>query len=125
MFQEQFPLSFARTFVFFSFLFLDHSFVRFVFNNLMVSFWSSNLATKYIVNSICLAAFSVYFVSFSLLSFFFSFWIQPENKNSDGNCYKTFARGSIFLRNMTLTNTVHVFFFFFFNTHVYNSVVTY
>lgn len=40
--------------------------------------------------------------------------VSGQKCNSAGNCYKTFARGFIFLRNMTLTNTIHIF-----NTHVY------
>lgn len=35
--------------------------------------------------------------------------LSDKASNSAGNCYKTFARGSIFL-NMTLTNTIHIFF---------------
>lgn len=57
----------------------------------------------------------------AILSYFlsiFSLQKSPDkaSKNSAGNCYKTFARGSIFLRNMTFTNTIHMFFC---NTHVY------
>lgn len=40
---------------------------------------------------------------------------DKASNSAAGNCYKTFARGSIFL-NMTLTNTIHIFFC---NTHVY------